>query len=284
MSTDTFAIWPAGSPHLAAGIPAETSTAIVEPATGPAISVTNVSEPTLTRYAPPQDKAHGGAVIVLPGGAFRCLMVDKEGAEIATWFAERGYVAFVLKYRVHDSDDDHLSRLLTVRAWRQAMQLMLPGRMLAADDARQAVRTVRSGAVAFGVDPTRIGMIGFSAGAITTATTLLGADVASRPDFGAVIYGAMPDEPVPHDAPPVFLVHADDDPLVPVGESVRMFEAWQARGRPSDLHRFDAGGHGFGMRRLGLPVDAWPQDLDRWLNRHGFNSPLGPPNRTDGTV
>ena len=131
-----------------------------------------------------------------------------------------------------------------------------------------AVRLVRGRAAQFGIDPHRLGFLGFSAGAMTTTNVATSADPADRPDFIGVIYGALR-HPVPHDAPPAFFATAADDPLLP-NAPIPMFEAWKAAGRPAELHIFERGGHGFGMLPNGATSDHWIDEFLWWVEARGL--------------
>jgi acetyl esterase/lipase len=139
-------------------------------------------------------------------------------------------------------------------------------------DGRQAVRFVRENAARWGIKKDRIGLLGFSAGAIITRSVATDYDAHSRPDFAVHIYGPLL-EPikVPSDAPPLFILTTADDTLSEAS-SVRLYDAWRSAGRQAELHIFEKGGHGFGMAHKGLPVDRWTQRLGDWLAQRRFIS------------
>jgi acetyl esterase/lipase len=118
--------------------------------------------------------------------------------------------------------------------------------------------------------PDRIGMIGFSAGAITTMGVVMIDSSADRPSFAAPIYGAMDNKTPPADAPPLFIAVTEDDPAVPATESMAIFARWNAALLPAELHVYEKGGHGFGMMHKGLPVDGWTAAYEAWLRSHGW--------------
>ena len=224
------------------------------------------------------------AVIAIPGGGYHHLAWDKEGLDIAAWFAARGVAGFALAYR------------LPLDGWTGGLDTPLA-------DAQRAVRVVRGRAVEFGIDPTRIAVIGFSAGGHLAANLAAQFDrtvyprqddfdqVSARPDLAAPIYPlvmadriaaaapaerppfgkATPPEALtrhsPHlqaraDAPPHFLVHAEDDPLLSPEHSLALRAALRAKAVQVETHLFAKGGHGFGIRNTaGLPVAAWPDRL-----------------------
>ncbi len=242
--------------------------------------VRNVTNPTLTPVLPDAAKATGAAVIVAPGGGFLALSMDHEGYAVARWLADHGIAAFVLKYRLKPTPVDPAE-------YRTAMIAMLNGAMrngggdpgmltppAALEDAQAAVRLVRRRAAEWGVDPQRVGFVGFSAGAITTLSVGLSADKDARPDFIAPIYGPMDRRDVPKDAPPLFAALAADDPLF--GKSdLGIVSSWRAAGRPYEVHVYEHGGHGFGLRKLGSTSDLWIDEFYAWMKARGF---LGKPN------
>ena len=138
-------------------------------------------------------------------------------------------------------------------------------------DAGQALRHIRGNAARYGVAADRVGAMGFSAGAMATMGLALASDVAVRPDFAVSVYGAMPaGQAPPAGAPPLFVVAAQDDPQVPAARSVEIFTRWTVAGRAAELHLYEKGGHGFGIRPRGQPADAWPAALEAWLVSRGL--------------
>lgn len=228
----------------------------------------SVSEPTMTVMLPPPGKANGTAMVVAPGGGFVSLVWDLEGTEVAEWLNARGVTVFVLKYRVSLPE----ANAPKPADMPEAARMMEPKRRLAVADAKRAITLIRQGAARWGIDPKRVGMMGFSAGAFTTMGAVLEGNAEERPDFAAPIYGAALLDTVapPADAPPLFIVHAQDDALVPPSASTAIFNAWDKAKRPAELHIYAAGGHGFGMRAQGLPVDRWPSDFEAWLSSRGL--------------
>lgn len=220
----------------------------------------NVVTPTLTAYLPERAQATGTGVIIAPGGAFVALAVDLEGHSLARWLHERGIAAFVLKYRIVEKTQDGIPQMDMDTAGRYGIA-----------DGIQAVKLVRQRAAEWGVVPTRVGMIGFSAGAMVTSGALLQADSAARPNFAALIYGApfgkLP--PIPANLPPTFMAWAQDDPVArdPIA---RFYAALTAAGNKPETHIFAAGGHGFGMRKQNLSSDHWVDDLYHWFEAQGL--------------
>ncbi len=226
-------------------------------------SITNVTTPTLTLFEPDPELASGNAMVVCPGGGFQGLSIIKEGTMVAEWLADRGITAFVLKYRVrHDPQLPPADESDNFDARLQALE---PLREIAAMDAMQAMRYLRTHARELRIEPERIGMMGFSAGAMTAMSVVMEGEDSDRPNIAASIYGAMPVDNPPGNASPLFIVHARDDTVVPLSESLDMESAWKAAGLPVELRVFEAGGHGFGMVEQGLPSDAWLDHFENWL-------------------
>ena len=236
--------------------------------------VTNVSQPTLTVYAPDAAINTGTAVIVCPGGGFHALSINSEGVDVAKWLNARGVTAFVLKYRLVPTGEDGVKDLMAKINNRQKMDednaLVIP---LACADGLAAVSYVRRHAAEFGISPTRIGLMGFSAGGTVTASVAYNYKGESRPDFLAPIYaymGAIKDAAVPTDAPPMFVVAASDDQLGLAPDSIKLYNAWLAAKKPVELHMYSKGGHGFGMRKQSLPSDQWIERFGDWLQCQGL--------------
>ena len=179
--------------------------------------IRNVAQPTLTAYFPKPADTNSTAVIVCPGGGFHFLSIEHEGTDVAAWLTARGLTAFVLKYRLLRIGDDFATEVWRNLGDPQRMaELMKPLRRLLLADGQQAVRLVRQRAAEWGIHSDRIGLLGFSAGGTVTATVALRHDAGSRPAFAAAIYGAgWEDIPAPPDARPMFVLCADDDPLIP---------------------------------------------------------------------
>jgi acetyl esterase/lipase len=228
--------------------------------------VSNVTHPTLTVYLPDSSTATETAVVICPGGGFRWLSIDNEGVDLAHWLNSIGVAAIVLKYRVMRTDDVDEGNSAKVAERRKEV---IP---LAIADGQQAIRVVRAHAAEWGIASDRIGMLGFSAGGYVTAAVALKHDASSRPSFAAPIYPGTPEDLTPaSDGPPLFLVHADDDKTVSASEnSVRLYEAWKRAGLTAEMHIYAQGGHGFGMRERGLPVDSWTDRFRDWLAARGL--------------
>jgi acetyl esterase/lipase len=153
------------------------------------------------------------------------------------------------------------------------MKLLEPRRRIAIADAMQALRVIRSEAKKYAVAPDRIGMMGFSAGAITTLSVVLEADAATRPNFAAPIYGANASDKAPtKDAPPLFIAVAADDKTTSASESIEILQAWQSAEAAAELHIYEKGNHGFGLGRAGTTSSSWPADFEAWLAVRGLTS------------
>ena len=236
----------------------------------------NVSEATLTVFRPNPGTANGTAVIVAPGGGFHFLLVDDEGTKAAEWLAARGVTAFVLKYRVTQTTKAHQETMFKESANQQAAEqgAVFP---LSVADAKRAVSYVRGQATEFGVDPNRVGMIGFSAGAMIALAAAVSSGEREGPDFVAPIYVSIAEymRPfvVPPTAVPIFLAAASDDQLGFAPASTEVYNAWLAQRRSAELHLYAKGGHGFGLRQQGLPVDSWSARFEDWLRFQGLLQP-----------
>jgi acetyl esterase/lipase len=234
----------------------------------------NVTVATLTPFLPDPAKATGTAAIVAPGGGFRSLSMENEGTDVARALAARGVAAFVLKYRLNQTP-------AAMTAFEQSMAAMFAGAgrprpqgpaalSLAPQlaDSRAAFALVRKRAAEWHVDPTRIGMVGFSAGAMLTLQTALRAP-ETKPAFIGIIYGPLQPVSVPADAPPMFVALAADDPLFG-GRGMGLIESWTAAKRPVEFHLYEQGGHGFGMYPKTTTSTGWFDAFVRWLGMHGM--------------
>jgi len=236
----------------------------------------NVAVATLTPYLPDKANATGAAAIVAPGGGFRTLSMENEGSEVAEALAKRGVAAFVLKYRLVPTPGDmpgfeRSMREMFSRAARPPQPDQTdPVKTLAPQlaDARAAFALVRRHAAEWRVDPTKIGMVGFSAGAMLTLTTeLSGGD--AKPAFIGIIYGPLAAVKVPADAPPMFVALAADDPIFG-GGGFGLINSWRAAKKPVEFHLFEQGGHGFGMYQKPTTSTGWFDEFARWLAMHGW--------------
>lgn len=241
--------------------------------------LTNVTKPTLTVYRPAADRNTGVAMLICPGGGYHNLGWDVEGEEVAAWLNSLGMTGIILKYRCPRRPGD-------VKGDPPLGPLK---------DAQRAVSLVRGRAKDWGIDPQKIGMVGFSAGGhlVGAAATNFekraydpvdDADkVSCRPDFAVMLYsgyfkvkdGLSPTVRVTAAAPPLFLVHATDDAISEVEHSVTMYLAMKRAGVSAELHVYATGGHGFGVRKVGHPCEAWTKTCTDWLTARGFLKPDG---------
>ncbi|BEV02522.1 alpha/beta hydrolase [Novosphingobium olei] len=238
------------------------------------LAVRNVTRPTITPVLPDPAKATGAAVVVAPGGAFMLLAMDHEGWNVARALADRGIAAFVLKYRLNPTpkDDGEAGKFMGAALQSELGHPMtgeLLGKSSAPADGKAAVAWVRAHATQYGIDPARVGMIGFSAGAMTTRRVGLDADTPSRPAFLGYIYGPQDAEPVPADAPPMFDAIALDDSLFP-SKGFPIAQAYLAAKRPVEIHGYQRGDHGFGLGVPGTTTTLLIDQFTAWLSMQGF--------------
>lgn len=266
-------LWPGAPPGTEDWTGPETITTLPLPG-HPVRIIGNVTRPTLTAFRPARGTANGTAMIVIPGGGFMSLAIDHEGVMVAQWLAERGVTAFVLKYRVKPNPSFRIPGNLRIHPeqFAQFKASFAAGIPIAVADATQALHYLRANSSYFGIRPDRIGMVGFSAGAITTMGVAMHEAAADRPDFAAPIYGSMEDKAPPAGGPPLFIAVTQDDPAVPAPESLAIFNRWSAAQLPAELHVYERGGHGFGMVEHNLPVDGWKGAFEAWMKAHGWIS------------
>ena len=242
----------------------------------------NVTVATLTPFLPDPSKASGAAVIVAPGGGFRVLSMENEGSNVARALADHGVAAFVLKYRLNPTPAnlDEFARTpmgpppgapAGAPPATRPSPAQMAGRLTPQiADANAAFALVRANAAKWHVDPDRIGMIGFSAGAmLTMAATLNNPDGNAKPAFIGNIYGPLSAVDVPPDAPPLFAAVAADDPLFGQRD-FGLIEAWRKAKRPVEFHYYEQGGHGFGMYDKETTSTGWFDAYVKWLGMHGY--------------
>lgn len=230
----------------------------------------NVTQPSVTVVRPAPGRATGAAMIILPGGGFNSLIWDLEGTEIATYLAERGVTAFILKYRVREPTPEQFAEFYREPTGARLMVILAQNVDEATQDALQTVRYVRANARRFDIDPSRVGMIGFSAGAITTLRVLHSADDPSRPNIAAAAYGFDTEQSAPAVAPPLFLAHSRDDAVIPAGASEAVAGAWRSAGAPVELHVYETGNHAFGLGLPGTESAAFAGQFEAWLRQQSF--------------
>ncbi len=293
---ETIDLWPAGAPGMPTVPPVET---VDERSTDPGRAdraVRGIVRPRLAVFRPAT--ANGSALLVMPGGGYARVVIDKEGYEIGRRLAAQGWTVFVLFYRLPGD------------GWAAGADVAL-------SDAQRAMRLIRHRAPRYGIRPDRVGAMGFSAGghvcgdlatrfAAATYAHVDAADrLSARPDFAAPIYAVQSmTRPIAHGGsrdlligrnagpaveaahtpalhvgaatPPCFLVHAEDDPAVDVANTLQFRAALKQANVPVETHLFAAGGHGFGIRgAAGKPAAAWPDLFVAWAQAQGFGQGVG---------
>jgi acetyl esterase/lipase len=269
-AAEPILLWPKGAPGEKGVVGEEQSVTSQE--TPPVTRIANVTKPTLTLFLPPREKSNGTAVIVCPGGGYGKLAWNKEGTEVCGWLNSIGVTAFALKYRVPKRAGDDTHRLPL-------------------QDAQRALSLVRHRAAEWGIDPQRIGIMGFSAGGHLSAAVSTNhnkrsyepaddADRAScRPDFALLIYPAYlvpkgseqvaSDLPVNASTPPTFLAQTEDD-NVRVECSLFYYLALKNVKVPAEMHLYPNGGHGYGLRPSDKLISTWPKRAADWLRSLGL--------------
>jgi acetyl esterase/lipase len=266
----TLDLWPGAAPGEVGKVgeeKAETKDGITR--------VSNVSKPTITVYRPSPEKDTGTSIVICPGGGYNILATSHEGEDVARWLNTIGVTGVVLKYRIPRREGSPNN--------------VAPPQALM--DVQRAMSLVRSKAGDLGIDPKRIGLLGFSAGGHLAAWASTNFDkrsyepvddadkVECRPDFTVLIYPAyllkkgnagLADEiRAGSETPPTFLAHAGDDPVT-VESSVQFYLALKRANVPAELHVFSSGGHGYGIKPGTKPVAAWPQRLEDWMKSRGL--------------
>ncbi|WP_184717979.1 alpha/beta hydrolase [Caulobacter sp.] len=289
--TEVITLWPAGAPG---GEGVTVTEEIIERGDAKGLrdrAMAHTRKPILVVFRP--KKPNGAAVMLIPGGGYQRVVLDKEGYETARWLNERGYTCFVLFYR------------MPADGWAAGGDAPL-------QDAQRGIRVVRSKAAEMGFSPDRVAIMGFSAGGHLAANLTVRYDaktyeptdaadqLPTKPNLSALVYPVIsmdtaiahggsranlltkdgsaeraltlsPEKQVREGLSPVFLLHAADDPGVPVENSLVMFAALKAKKIPTEMHVFEEGGHGFGLRfTTGKPVAAWPTLFETFAKRHGL--------------
>jgi acetyl esterase/lipase len=235
--------------------------------------VYNVTNPTLTIVRPDLAKANGTAVVICPGGGFHALSIDSEGFSVARWLSARGVTSFILKYRLVQCETGDPIAELERKTDDALDETTAPVIKLALADGLKAMTHVRQHAQAYGVNPNRIGIMGFSAGGTVAASVAYNYTPESRPDFAAPIYLQYEwtiKKEVPADAPPMFILAATNDEIGLAPHSIHLYQDWAAANKPAELHMYATGGHGFGMRKQKLPSDRWIKLFGDWLAGQGL--------------
>jgi len=289
--SETIDLWPRGAPGLLRAPLVET---VEERSTDAQVAdraVWGIARPRLVVFRP--DRPNGAAVLLTPGGGYRWVVVDKEGYEMARWLAARGFTAFVLFYRLPGegwaagpdvalADGQRAMRLIRSQAKRfaispervAAMGFSAGGHLCADLAARFGHATYRA------VDDSdRLSARPFCAAPIYPVVSMDPAiahpgsreKLLGRNPSAADEAAHSPDRNVPADAPPHFLLHAEDDEVVPVENTLRLRAALKGRRIAVETHLFEHGGHGFGLRKaVGKPVEAWPQLWRAWARGVGL--------------
>ena len=267
--TTTLNLWPHGAPGAPSNSGPETNSASAKDniAGRPIIRLGNVTNPTITLYAA-RENPSGQAVIVFPGGGYQILAIDLEGTEICDWLNRIHVACLLLKYRVPNTGP-------------------YPKSSAALQDAQRAVGIVRAHAADWHINPDRIGVLGFSAGAHLAAALSTHFDerlydavddadkLSCRPDFALIIYPGYlalaernmalnPDIHVTAQTPPSFLIQAEDD-FAHVENSLLYYRALKDAGVPAEMHLYAKGGHGYGIRSTALPITHWEDLAAKWL-------------------
>jgi acetyl esterase/lipase len=239
----------------------------------PATRITNITQPQLEIYDPETPQHTGAAVLILPGGGYNYIVRDKEGSEAAEWLNRLGITGCVLRYRTKDGSDRP--------PWQRPLQ-----------DGQRAVSLLRSHAVDWKLDSHKIGILGFSAGGQAAALVATRFDhrayddaddidaASCRPDFSLLVYpwqlvdadtGKLRDEmTVTPQTPPTFLVHAHNDSSTSLS-SVLFYAALKQHNVAGELHIYETGGHGYGLRPVeGSQVATWPGRAEAWLRGRGL--------------
>jgi acetyl esterase/lipase len=234
------------------------------------MTVYNVSQPTLTVFTPDKAIANGTAIIICPGGGFHFLAIDHEGTNAAKELVKKGFTVFILKYRlVHIAGNNPFDDMLNTpdhKAWDDEGLPIIP---LAVADGRKAIEYVRTHASDYGVATDRIGIMGFSAGGLVTASTAFDYNSSNKPDFVVPVYADFPPARVGkvlQDAPPFYLLCAQDDEFGFATHALNLYKHWYEAKRPAELHLFSKGGHGFGIGIEGTSTHAWIDDFTKWLS------------------
>ena len=255
-------LWPAGAP----GSEGRTEKEVVAVSETGERRVSSIHQPSITPYLPAKGKATGTAILVIPGGGHRLLAITHEGYNVAEWLAERGIAAFVLKHRL--AREEKSTYKIEVESFA---------------DAQRAMRLIRSRSQEWGIDPARLGAMGFSAGGELVSQISTRSDAGSpaadaverersKPDFQVLIYpGRSADIQPTKESPPAFLAAAYND-RTDISEGLaEVYLRFKRAGAPAELHIYSTGGHGFGLRAANRrPVGAWIVRFEEWLLESGF--------------
>jgi acetyl esterase/lipase len=249
--------------------------------------IINVVDPTIEVFLPDSVKTTGAAMVICPGGAYCVLSYEGEGTVVAKWLAKHGIAGIVLKYRLTpllmdngkeiSSKSDAMVEMGSVinktskrleetsttgeKPGLAELMLAMENATMASNDARRAMEIVRENAKQWGIESDKIGIMGFSAGAVLTMDVAMNHDKNSKPNLVVPIYGGWkPNLIPPKDAAPLFICSPEKD-VFPTLESFRIYEAWRKANLPAELHYFSKANHGFGANKTGAAVDKWLEML-----------------------
>ena len=241
--------------------------------------VTNVSVPTMQVFRPEKGNINGTSVIVAPGGGLYALSMDSEGDKVGEWLASKGITAFVLKYRLVPTGDDGVAEIseLGQSNPKKLMEEVAKVIPYSIADGLGAIEYVRENNEVYGIKKDKIGFMGFSAGGAVTMGVMYESEMKNKPDFIVPVYPwtyAVPVIEAPSSAPPMLVICATDDPLKLAAGSIELYNSWLDKGYRVGLHMYSKGGHGFGMKKQGLPSDDWIQRFYDWSVAEGLTSPI----------
>jgi acetyl esterase/lipase len=241
-------------------------------------TVTNVSKPSMQVFRPSQDVNTGTAVIIAPGGGLYALSIESEGNMVGKWLAEKGITAFVLRYRLVPTGEDGTADI--GKDWVENQDLMhkkvasvLP---YAIEDGLNAITHIRENANSYGVHSDKIGFLGFSAGGAVTMGVGYEYTPENKPNFLVPVYpwtDVMAVTPPKSDAPPMLIICATDDPLGLAKGAIELYNSMFHAQKPVALHMYSKGGHGFGMKKQGLPSDHWIERFYEWTLAQELTKP-----------
>lgn len=233
------------------------------------MTVYNVSRPTLTIFRPDPAIANGTAIVICPGGGFHFLAIDHEGTSVASQLVKKGITVFVLKYRlVHINSDSPFEDMINTtdhKAWDDEALPIIP---LAIEDGRNAITYVRNHASEFGIKMDRIGIMGFSAGGLVTASTAFDFNPLNKPDFVVPVYADFPPDRVgeiTEGTPPMYILCTQDDEFGFATHAINLYQKMTEAKRPAELHLLSKGGHGFGIGIDGTTTEGWLANFTQWL-------------------
>lgn len=270
----TLPLWPEMAPGEVAGEVGPEGEKPPKPGEQAILRITNVSTPTLTVYPADPQKSNGTAVLVCPGGGYGILAYEHEGTDVCKWLNKLGITGILLKYRVPRRKD---------RAKHEAPL----------QDSQRALGLVRKHAKEWGINPSKFGILGFSAGGHLSVMTLTSFqsrtyprmddadDLSCRPDFGILVYPAylvdrtsrdalFPEVVINKETPPCFFVHTGDDHVPAEGSALAYLALEKAGVVGNELHLFPFGGHGYGMRKTDRAVSDWPDRAASWMRATGW--------------